>query len=205
MTDKEFVEEQYLDQELAKEERESLKLSKDELYKTFDWSDKKQQDKESELKTIRINSYRQELKETKIEHDRLFGQAMLEKDKNSADMIWDLVAYLSEQIIVLEKRLLSTKKETQDFDIDSIKKISLIEVLRSYNIEVKHIGINRSHCCCPFHEEKTPSCVIYEDQNSFYCYGCGKGGSVIDFIMFMKQYTFFQACRDLINNWNPVC
>lgn len=34
--------------------------------------------------------------------------------------------------------------------------------------------------CCPLHDEDTPSCRYYEDTSSFYCFGCGKGGTVIN-------------------------
>ena len=35
---------------------------------------------------------------------------------------------------------------------------------------------------CPFHSEKSPSFTVYEDSNSYYCFGCGAGGDVIGFI-----------------------
>ncbi|HAP79103.1 MAG TPA: DNA primase, partial [Ruminococcus sp.] len=34
-------------------------------------------------------------------------------------------------------------------------------------------------CACPFHSEKTPSCTVFTDTQSFYCFGCGAGGDVI--------------------------
>ncbi|MDX4947324.1 CHC2 zinc finger domain-containing protein, partial [Providencia manganoxydans] len=36
---------------------------------------------------------------------------------------------------------------------------------------------------CPFHDEKTPSCVISPDKNLYHCFGCGAGGSVLDWVM----------------------
>ena len=35
---------------------------------------------------------------------------------------------------------------------------------------------------CPFHAEKTPSFKIYDDENRFYCFGCGAHGDIVDFI-----------------------
>lgn len=32
--------------------------------------------------------------------------------------------------------------------------------------------------CCPFHYEKTPSCMINEEHNKWYCFGCGEGGNL---------------------------
>lgn len=48
-------------------------------------------------------------------------------------------------------------------------------------------------CNCPFHSEKTPSCTIYPEQQSFYCYGCGAGGDVITFIRRIENLTFMEA------------
>lgn len=54
----------------------------------------------------------------------------------------------------------------------------------------------RTHVCnCPFHSEKTPSCTIYPDTQSFYCYGCGAGGDVITFTMKMENLGYVEAVR----------
>lgn len=39
---------------------------------------------------------------------------------------------------------------------------------------------NKPTVCCPLHDEDTPSCRYYEETNSFYCFGCQRGGSVIE-------------------------
>ena len=50
---------------------------------------------------------------------------------------------------------------------------------------------------CPFHSEKTASCKIYPKSNSFYCFGCGAGGDVIDFVRLLYGLNFRQACLRL--------
>ncbi|MDD6098796.1 MAG: DNA primase [Oscillospiraceae bacterium] len=52
-------------------------------------------------------------------------------------------------------------------------------------------------CSCPFHSEKTPSCTIYTDTQSFYCFGCGAGGDVITFIMKIENLDFSEAVKEL--------
>ena len=47
---------------------------------------------------------------------------------------------------------------------------------------------------CPFHSEKTASCKIYPKSNSFYCFGCGAGGDIIDFVRLLYGLDFRQAC-----------
>jgi DNA primase len=50
-------------------------------------------------------------------------------------------------------------------------------------------------CSCPFHSEKTPSCTIFTDTQSFYCFGCGAGGDVITFIMKIENLDFTEAVK----------
>lgn len=49
---------------------------------------------------------------------------------------------------------------------------------------------------CPFHREKTASLKVYTDQNGhsgWHCFGCGRGGSVIDFVMALFDINYRQA------------
>lgn len=50
-------------------------------------------------------------------------------------------------------------------------------------------------CNCPFHSEKTPSCTIFPDTQSFYCFGCGAGGDVISLVMRMENLPYIEAVR----------
>jgi len=50
---------------------------------------------------------------------------------------------------------------------------------------------------CPFHSEKTPSFTVTPEKRIFYCYGCGKGGHVIRFVMEMDGLSFPEAVRKL--------
>lgn len=48
---------------------------------------------------------------------------------------------------------------------------------------------------CPFHSEKTPSFNVYTESNSYYCFGCGAGGDVINFIMRIENLDYMEAVR----------
>ena len=50
-------------------------------------------------------------------------------------------------------------------------------------------------CSCPFPSEKTPSCTIFTDTQSFYCFGCGAGGDVITFTMKIENLDFSEAVK----------
>lgn len=65
--------------------------------------------------------------------------------------------------------------------------VSMRDVLGRYGIDVGRGGF----ISCPFHSEKTASCKIYPD--SFYCFGCGAGGDVLDFVMRMENCSFRAA------------
>lgn len=60
----------------------------------------------------------------------------------------------------------------------------------------RHYGFTPSrsgYICCPFHREKTASLKIYPGHGGWHCFGCGAGGSVIDFVMRLFDLTFQQA------------
>ena len=50
---------------------------------------------------------------------------------------------------------------------------------------------------CPFHDEKTPSFVVSQEKHLAHCFGCGKGGNPIQFLMDIKQISFAEALDEL--------
>lgn len=65
------------------------------------------------------------------------------------------------------------------------------EVVRRYGFTPKQPG---NYICCPFHHEKTPSLKVYaEAGRGWMCFGCGKGGTVIDFAMNLFNIPFLAA------------
>lgn len=69
----------------------------------------------------------------------------------------------------------------------------LEEIAPSY-INLKRQGKNLVGLC-PFHNEKSPSFLIYPGNNSYYCFGCGKGGGVINFVMDIERLDFIEAVK----------
>ena len=62
-----------------------------------------------------------------------------------------------------------------------IEKNDIVSVIGEY-IKLERKG-NSFKGLCPFHKEKTPSFSVHEDRQIFKCFGCGKGGNVVHFIM----------------------
>lgn len=77
-------------------------------------------------------------------------------------------------------------------DKETIKQqYSMRDVLARYGMVPNRAGF----ICCPFHKEKSASCKIYDD--SFYCFGCGTGGDVFDFVMQYESVPFSTAFIEL--------
>ena len=64
-----------------------------------------------------------------------------------------------------------------------------IEELVSDYVDLKKQG-HLSKGLCPFHSEKTPSFVVYPDTNSYFCFGCSKGGDIITFIRDIENLDY---------------
>jgi DNA primase len=81
-------------------------------------------------------------------------------------------------------------------DIDEVKsRIDIVDYIGK-KVTLKKAGKNFKGLC-PFHGEKTPSFMVSPDRQSWHCFGCGKGGSVIDFVMEYDHVDFREALEDL--------
>ncbi|NLV85850.1 MAG: DNA primase [Clostridiales bacterium] len=72
----------------------------------------------------------------------------------------------------------------------------IAEVVSSYVRLTKRSGANLFGLC-PFHSEKTPSFSVSQDKQIYHCFGCGKGGGVINFIMEIENLSYPDAVRHL--------
>ncbi len=72
----------------------------------------------------------------------------------------------------------------------------IVEVVSGYVALNKRSGSNLFGLC-PFHSEKTPSFSVNRDKQIYHCFGCGKGGGVINFIMEEENLSFPDAVRFL--------
>lgn len=69
----------------------------------------------------------------------------------------------------------------------------IVSVIGEY-VQLKKAGSSYKGLC-PFHSEKSPSFMVSPSRNSFHCFGCGKGGNVITFIMEKESMPFPEALR----------
>lgn len=72
-------------------------------------------------------------------------------------------------------------------------KTDIEDVISSY-VSLKKRG-STSVGLCPFHNEKTPSFTVYNDTQSFYCFGCGTGGDAVSFIKKIENLDYIDAVK----------
>ena len=83
----------------------------------------------------------------------------------------------------------------QHFMDELVARSDIVDVVGSY---VPLISKSGSYWgCCPFHSEKTPSFHVLPDKQIYYCFGCKKGGGVINFVMDIENLPFPDAVRFL--------
>ena len=68
-------------------------------------------------------------------------------------------------------------------------------------VTLKRAGANYQ-ACCPFHNEKTPSFVVSPSKGIYKCFGCGKSGTAVGFVMEHESMTYVEALRYLAKKYN---
>ena len=74
-------------------------------------------------------------------------------------------------------------------------KNDIVDVVSQY-VKLNRRG-NTYFGLCPFHNEKTPSFSVTPSKQMYYCFGCGAGGNVYNFVMEYENYTFVEALQHL--------
>jgi DNA primase len=89
---------------------------------------------------------------------------------------------------------------SEEFITELKYKNNISDVISGY-INLKQKGKNLVGIC-PFHAEKTASFFIYPSNESFYCFGCGKGGDVITFIRLIEKFDYVESLKFLCQRAN---
>ncbi|MCF8008274.1 MAG: DNA primase [Halanaerobiales bacterium] len=76
----------------------------------------------------------------------------------------------------------------------------IVEVVSEY-VQLKKTGKNYQGLC-PFHQENTPSFTVNPNNQFYYCFGCGKGGDIFNFIMEIENITFIESLKILARKVN---
>ena len=70
---------------------------------------------------------------------------------------------------------------------------NIVDIIGEY-VTLKRKGVNYQ-ACCPFHNEKTPSFVVSPSKGVYKCFGCGKGGNAVTFLMEHENMTYPEALK----------
>ena len=89
-------------------------------------------------------------------------------------------------------------------DRNTIDKImdaaDIVEVVQDF-VSLKKRGVNYIGCC-PFHNEKTPSFIVSPSKGIYKCFGCGKSGNAVGFVMEHEQMTYPEALKYIARKYN---
>ena len=98
------------------------------------------------------------------------------------------------QINFLKKYLELTEPLRDTINVSLAKKSPIKDM---YEFKHARTSSTRVHCCCPFHDDKSPSFVIYLNSNTFNCFsGCG-GGDAIEFYSRLNNTNFIETVKRL--------
>lgn len=89
---------------------------------------------------------------------------------------------------------------SDDLIDEIISKADIVNIINSY-VPLKRRGTNYIGLC-PFHKEKTPSFTVSSDKQIFKCFGCGQGGSIIQFISKIENLDFKDTLEFLADKIN---
>ena len=70
---------------------------------------------------------------------------------------------------------------------------NIVDIIGDF-VTLKRKGVNYQ-ACCPFHNEKTPSFVVSPSKGVYKCFGCGKGGNAVTFLMEHENITYPEALK----------
>ena len=74
----------------------------------------------------------------------------------------------------------------------------IVDVVTRLGVSLKRQGASYK-ACCPFHNERTPSFVVFPSRNTYHCFGCGKHGDAIGFVMELENRTYPEAIEYIAN------
>ena len=79
-------------------------------------------------------------------------------------------------------------------------KVDIAEIVSPY-VSLQSKG-GKKWACCPFHHEKTPSFCLYENSQTYHCFGCGVGGDAISFVQEIEHTDFMGALRIISDKYH---
>lgn len=82
-----------------------------------------------------------------------------------------------------------------------LEKINIVEILEDYGLNPKVSSTKNANFCCPFHNEKNPSCGMKVTTGLWKCFGCGLSGNLVSFVAEIEQITLEDAEKKIVDKW----
>lgn len=164
------------------------------LEKIFEWDEtRKQVISEMEDEKKQIHNHLSKFETTQEEYDLAFKINAVQK-----------LYTLAEELLNAEKQITRLITYVEKHEVDN--QLTPTQVLQASTKDFTPMlttgvihAAGRKKTICPFHQEKTPSFVIYPN-NSYYCFGCQEYGDAITFIQKTQNMNFPQAVTYLLNH-----
>ena len=77
---------------------------------------------------------------------------------------------------------------------------NIVDIIGDF-VTLKRKGVNYT-ACCPFHNEKTPSFIVSPAKGVYKCFGCGKGGNAVNFLMEHESLSYPEALKMVAKRYN---
>lgn len=85
--------------------------------------------------------------------------------------------------------------------VDRIFEAARVEEIVADYVSLRRRGTNMLGLC-PFHDEKTPSFMVSPSKGIYKCFGCGKGGNAINFVMEAEQISYYEALKHVAEKYH---
>lgn len=199
----------YFSKELEQNWQSSIKITDKELIDTFPEAKK--------IIPLKIEELKEQRKELMnwMKNFQKQVTAIAAAEKKDEIFIWFwrhavLKYFVAPKVVAIDKRLAMLKMQQRllnpikhsgnytDWQIlnERARNVHLVDLATPYLQKIRHSG-NRTTGLCPFHQEKSPSFTIFENTNTFYCFGCQAKGDSIAFLMMAQKIDYKTAVKEL--------
>jgi DNA primase len=113
-----------------------------------------------------------------------------------------LIEFLETYKKVPEKTDFTEERENFRNKVRKVLSLDIDRVIENeFGVKISHQEPAMIRCQLPNHNDKEPSFAVYRRTNSFYCFGCQRGGDVISFIKHLFNFNFIEAVNYLYQNY----
>ncbi len=162
----------------------------------------------------KLKFYREKLTELNKDREEYYNDVICPAHFKEQEFLKEFYDYSFDELVKIYERKIKTcvfqlsyldKLEGKNLDVN-LNGVTELEIAEAKSISIqefytgklsRHTRIRQGKC--PFHNDSNASFTIYTQENTWWCYGCNQGGSVIDFIMMQQNINFLSAVKFILN------